>query len=134
MRCGNILAWCVVLCLSGCGGSGEDLQQTTRVEGTITLSGQPLAGGTIFLYPVQEGKHATGVIQNGKFTLSTYASQDGAIPGRHKVVVQVPEVTANGEVIPAARRPPAEYATAETTPLIVEVTEEGEPLKIEITN
>lgn len=132
----NVRAWCVLLTalwLTGCGGGGDGQLPTTKAEGTVTLNGQPLKSGTILLHPVEAGKHATGVVQDGKFSLSTYAPQDGAVIGRHKVVLQVPEVTADGDVIPAEQRPPAEYASQETTPLTVEVSADGPPLKIEIT-
>lgn len=122
-----------VLVFVGCGGASDERLPTTPVEGTVTLDGEPLSQGTISFFPVAGGKHATGVINDGKFVLATYEPQDGAVVGQHKVVVQVSAITADGTTVPAEELPPDSYASADTTPLTVEVTEDGGPMEIKLT-
>ena len=55
-------------------------------SGTVTLKGAPLASGTIQFYPT-DGHPAGGGVKDGKFTLTTYDPDDGAIPGKHSVSV-----------------------------------------------
>jgi hypothetical protein len=68
--------------LIGCNGPGVDLAD---VRGKVTVAGQPMAGITITFTP-ESGRPATGVTDaSGNFTLSTFSSGDGAVPGKHKV-------------------------------------------------
>jgi hypothetical protein len=39
----------------------------------------------------EKGRPASGTIENGKFTLSTYREGDGAVPGKNKVAVVATE-------------------------------------------
>jgi hypothetical protein len=77
---------------AGCGAGGPPT--TTPVSGVVTFDGQPLTGGTItFISMAESGKGvvsrpAVGVLgAEGKYTLSTFAPGDGAIPGDYQVVV-----------------------------------------------
>jgi hypothetical protein len=73
--------------LAGCSGSNGRYP----VEGTVTLDGQPVEGGVIVLFPVDDnpadparrGK-AYGTIQNGKFLLQ---GDRGAAPGKYRVEI-----------------------------------------------
>jgi len=73
----------------GCGSGSLD---TSPVRGTVTLDGAPYtAGGTVVFEPQTAGKMATAEIQaDGSYELSTYAANDGAVVGEHKVVVRAP--------------------------------------------
>lgn len=84
----------LVVGLSGC--SGERFQPVP-VSGTISCGGKTLVSGIVFFTPLEKdekgisGKSAGGrVSPEGKFVLSTYGNNDGAMPGRHRVV-WVPE-------------------------------------------
>jgi hypothetical protein len=81
------LAWAAS---SGCGGSDEGQVPTVRVSGTLSVDGKPVSKGTVHFIP-EKGRPATGIVQEGKFTLTTYTDGDGAIPGKNRVSVEVVE-------------------------------------------
>ncbi|NOX54416.1 MAG: carboxypeptidase regulatory-like domain-containing protein [Planctomycetes bacterium] len=73
----------------GCSG-GPDRPKTYPVTGTVTLDGKPVEGATVVFVPKEEGKGraATGVTDSdGKYSLGTFASGDGVIPGEYLVKV-----------------------------------------------
>src|SRR5438876_2881402 len=73
--------------LGACGcGSGP---KTYKVDGVVTLDGKPLAGATVAFMPqAQDGHLARGLTdQDGKFQLSTFGTNDGAVRGEYKVTV-----------------------------------------------
>jgi hypothetical protein len=75
--------------LIGCGGRG-----TTPVRGVITLEGTPVAGATVLFMPDgQDGcRPASGFTSSdGTFRLTTYQPNDGALPGKYRVVIQKTE-------------------------------------------
>jgi hypothetical protein len=82
----------VVLLLGGCGSSGEHAVAETR--GTVTYNGQPVPDVVVSFTPQATGdaktpgKSATGRTDaQGEFVLSTYEIGDGAVVGRHAVLV-----------------------------------------------
>jgi hypothetical protein len=78
---------CLLFAFSGWGGAGRPV----KVEGVVTLDGQPFVGATVMFTPATAGrgtKPASGRTDaNGAFLLTTYRSDDGALPGTYKVVV-----------------------------------------------
>jgi hypothetical protein len=75
---------------AGCGGGKS---KPVKVEGTLTLDGKPLPGAAISFVPAaMEGRPATGRSEvDGGFRLTTFATDDGALPGEYKVIVTVSE-------------------------------------------
>ena len=68
-------------------GCGRDQSRTAIVRGKITYQGKPVPSGTISFIPTA-GPTATGEIQpDGTYTLTTYKTGDGAVTGKHSVVV-----------------------------------------------
>jgi hypothetical protein len=83
------IALLALLAMSGCGGSGY---QVATVKGKVTCKGQPVKGGSITFSPKSDektpGKAAEGRLdENGEFVLSTYGKKDGAVVGKHRVVI-----------------------------------------------
>ena len=76
--------------VSGCGSSEAKpyLTATVPVKGKVIYQGKNLTGGSIIFEPEGAGREARGTIQaDGTFTLSTYAKDDGAVLGPHRVAV-----------------------------------------------
>ncbi|MEZ6057025.1 MAG: carboxypeptidase-like regulatory domain-containing protein [Planctomycetaceae bacterium] len=121
----------------GCGGGPPDekLPAVFPVEGTVTLDGTAVAGATVtFIHPETE-KNAIGrTNEKGEFKLTTFKPDDGALAGRHNIVVtqyDEPVADANG-VVPAAKNGlPKRYETIDGSQLHEEVTAAG-PNKFEI--
>lgn len=95
----------VLLGAIGCGGGGE--HGVAKAGGTVTLDGKPVPDLVVTFTPqaaagtANPGKSATGRTDAaGKFTLSTYEMEDGAIVGSHQVAVSLdgPNPTPPGKV------------------------------------
>jgi hypothetical protein len=72
----------VALAATGCG------KKTAKVEGIVTLDGQPVPGAMVIFYPDDGGPQANGLTDaDGAFRLTTFNTGDGATPGGHKVTV-----------------------------------------------
>jgi len=79
------LALALVLAFSGC-----SKKSMNKVEGKVTLDGQPLDGATVIFEPASEdGRPASGLTgSDGVFHLTTYTTGDGAVPGDYKVLIK----------------------------------------------
>jgi hypothetical protein len=128
--------------LTGCAGKGPK-----SVRGMITLEGTPVAGATVLFMPdgPDGGRPASGFTSaEGAFRLTTFKPNDGALPGKYRVVVQKTEgATSKGAAEQSAlerarakieerslqkrRQPtlPESYATFDSTPLRCSVPVEG---------
>ncbi len=70
----------------GCGGDG--LPKRVPVTGTVTHNGKAVEAATVSFHGEGAPRVASGVTDSsGKFTLTTYTANDGAIPGNHTVTV-----------------------------------------------
>ena len=77
----------LLLLTAGCGGV-EDQKPTVPVEGTVAVNGQPLVGARVAFWTEGAPKAATGITDaEGKFQLSMYSLNDGAMVGTHKITV-----------------------------------------------
>lgn len=136
--------WFVLVMLSvtaGCGGGAYP-----EVEGVITLNGKPLGNVQVQFLPDPEqdtrGPRSTGVSdKDGRFRLTTDDKRPGAVPGKHRVLVEdlqqwdgirMGRADSNKPLKPS--RLPGRYSDAAKTPLKVEVKSGGEPVKLELTN
>lgn len=77
-----------VVIVVGC-GDDTGLGKRYPVSGKITFKGEPLEKGRIDFIPndLQNGRPATGTIEDGVFRLTTLTPNDGALPGDYKVTV-----------------------------------------------
>lgn len=81
--------------VAGCGGNAEEYE-TVPVSGVVTCEGKPIANATVNFTPLADqgraagrrGRVALGMTdKDGRFKLTTYENDDGAIVGKHKVTV-----------------------------------------------
>ena len=73
----------------GCGPSSE-LPKVAPVNGTVTYNGEPVPNANISFTPedTKIGHAAMGTTNSsGKFQLTTFNTNDGAIPGKYKVAI-----------------------------------------------
>ena len=79
------------LVVVGCGGDDSGLAKRYKVSGTVKYKGAPVEHGSIAFDPTNpappEGRHASGYIENGSYTLTTATEGDGALAGEYKVVI-----------------------------------------------
>jgi hypothetical protein len=110
--------------VSGCGGSNR--MKTAIVKGQVTYKGRPVPNGTVLFIPSDQGPSATGELQkDGTYVLTTHQKGDGAVLGKHNVVIVAMEDTS--DKLPEQRNPlppsivPDRYTSAATTDLTAEV-------------
>ncbi len=110
--------------VNGC-GSNSDLPQTATASGKVMYQGKPLNIGTVTFHPEGTGNPGVGLLQqDGTFTISTYTPGDGAVLGKHSVTIDVPPPL-DGTPADEAFSVPDPYTMPDSTPLKVEITEDG---------
>lgn len=73
--------------LAGCGDSGKP----HSVSGVVLMEGQPIHGANVTFHPIegQAVRPAVGTSDAaGKFSLSTFRADDGALRGKYKVTIE----------------------------------------------
>jgi hypothetical protein len=129
-----VLGGATLLLLSGC--SGERKEGLAPVTGQITFDGEPVPSGQVFFYPAAGGRSSSGTIDQGKYVLTSFKPGDGALIGKHKVVIDgteipapppdidAPAATAIPVFTPPKRILPAQYYDRAETPLEADVKDE----------
>jgi hypothetical protein len=139
MHSGTVRRWAALFGVLGvfAAGCGDDRQKTAAVSGKITYNGRPVPNGTVTFIPDPAGPPATGEIQpDGTYTLTTYVKGDGAVPGRHKVVVVAMDDAAGK--LPEERKPlpppivPAKYTSPATSTLTADVKAEDNTINFDL--
>lgn len=127
----------MLLLLAGCGGNiGEP---TYSAGGTVRLpDGSPLSAGWVSFRSMDNSRplNARGEIDaEGNFELSTFELGDGAVAGRHQVVVAAPTRSDRGES-PDGPPTPApldtKFSSYETSGLEFVVTEDASQNRFQI--
>jgi len=126
----SLLVACAGALAAGCGG--VDLPDRARVQGLVTIDGQPVTTGEITFMPDEArgttGPSATGTIDaTGRYRLTTDhqgRGGDGAIVGFHQVRIVARELGEPGS--PSQSLIPAKYGDFKTSGLSAEVKSDGE--------
>jgi hypothetical protein len=126
-RC-TCLSLLVVVAL-GCGKSGPTI---ARVSGTVTRHGQPVSRIEVNFDP-ENGRPSVGRTDaDGNYTMEYDRERKGALVGTHKVWVKFvqrnPLDEANQEMSSILQK----YGDRKTTPLTVEVKEDGQVIPLEL--
>lgn len=103
--------------VAGCGEDGH--QKTYPVTGRVLLDGQPVAGATVVLHPVDKTNFKRDERPQGRtddagnFTLFTYVPGDGAPAGQYKAAIAVlaTEAESGSDQVKRSKGPavPAKY-------------------------
>ena len=127
----------VAVASAGCSGGGP--AETYRVSGTVKLaSGQPLSGGQILFRPIAESPYVArgDILEDGSFELTTFQPRDGAIAGKHRVMItpEVPEELQENAQAMLRWKPQVDvrYQSTRTSPLEYVVADDGTPNRFEI--
>jgi hypothetical protein len=131
----------VVLLLAAATGCGDRLPG--RVNGTVTLDGQPLGTGLVTFHPAGAGALAYGVIDAGGQYVVQTGSKGGLEPGDYVVTVAANASPASPPA-PMGNRQYAEpilplitpllYAKKERTPLRASVTTGSQTIDFELSS
>lgn len=83
-----------VVAPSGCSGAKDNRPARVPVSGQVLHKGQPVEGATVIFEPVGSTPAATGQTDAaGRFQLTTFDPNDGAVAGEYQVAVQKIQVT-----------------------------------------
>ncbi len=67
---------------------GSDRPTTYSVTGTVTQAGAPLEGASVVFVATGDGQAASGTTDaSGKYSLSTFGGDDGAVAGQYGVKI-----------------------------------------------
>jgi hypothetical protein len=117
---------CLILANSGC----DNRPSRVPVSGIVLIDGQPLTRGNIKFVPV-DGRPSAGAIgQDGRFTLTCYDGNDGAIPGIHRVQIAANRIISDSKIEWFA---PRTYADFRTSGLELQIDQPTDNLKIDLT-
>jgi hypothetical protein len=72
-------------------GCGDGRPTRVPVSGQVLIDGKPLTYGTIQFMPVGSRASQGVVDNNGRFTLTCFGGEDGAVPGQHAVAIRAGE-------------------------------------------
>lgn len=72
-------------------GCGDGRPSRVPVSGQVLIDEKPLTYGTIQFVPKGARASQGMVDQNGRFTLTCFGDEDGAVPGQHAVAVRAGE-------------------------------------------
>lgn len=87
IRTHSIITLIALSVLAGCGGAA-DRPDLVPVKGTVLLNGQPVSGATVTFSNEKAPRSAQGVTDaEGKFQLTSYDTNDGAIEGEHSITI-----------------------------------------------
>ena len=127
-RCLHVVAISLLLAFAGC---SERRPPRVPVSGIVLIDGQPLSRGNIKFVP-EHGRPSAGKIgEDGKFTLTCYDGNDGALPGSHRVQVSANRGISDSKIEWYA---PRKYADFRTSDIKVEITEPVDNLRIELSS
>ncbi|MEA3341866.1 MAG: hypothetical protein U9R15_18030 [Chloroflexota bacterium] len=114
-------------------GCGESLPETVEIHGKVTWEGKPLNNGTVIFESVGDGpdaplRPAKGYLNSdGTYRLSTFRTNDGAMPGQYAVLIHAftsaPSIEAMGP--PPKSAIPASYGRSDTSGLSAIVPADG---------
>lgn len=114
-----------VAAVAGCSGGGEGTAPTAKTAGVVTYKGTPVPNVSVTFTPAS-GRPANGVTDaTGKFTLTTFNTGDGAVPGTHQVSITTTgeePMPGTPEAAAAAKAPfPARYRNPQESGLTADV-------------
>ena len=122
------LALLCLLCASA-SGCNDGRPRRMPVSGQVLIDGEPLTAGNIRVVPA-DARAATGTIgPDGKFTLTTFAPDDGCVPGTHPVLITAFETINAGAIRWIA---PPKYRDLDSSELSVTIEKATDDLVLEL--
>ena len=110
-------------------GCGDGRPTRVPVSGTVTIDGEPLKQGYLRFVPPNDRPSSGEIDEQGRFTLTCFDEEDGAVLGTHKVAVIANETL---DEVTMKWHAPQHYADYTTSGLEVEITGPTDDLLIEL--
>jgi hypothetical protein len=88
----------LVFPLAGCSGSGKGRPKVVPVSGVVKFRGKPIANADVTFSTEGAPRFATGKTDaEGKYSLTTFDTNDGAVPGKQSVTVTMTTTATGGK-------------------------------------
>jgi hypothetical protein len=110
-------------------GCGDGRPARFPVSGTVLIDGKPLDYGFIRLLPEGARPATSDISPDGRFTLKTFETGDGVVPGTHPVVVLGAEVLSSTQ---QRWHAPKKYADPNTSGLTATIDGPTDSLVIKL--
>ena len=125
----SILAASVLLVVVALVSNGDDeLDKRYTVSGTITYQGKPLPKGIIaFVTNNPDGRGASGMIEDGKYQMTTQNTNDGAFPDTYLVTIN--DIVIDRAVVEAESKKLAAMDNFELQPGMIDPAEQAKALR-----
>jgi hypothetical protein len=112
----------------GCGGS--DRPTTIETSGIVTYKGAPVEGAQV-MFTSPAARPATAMTDaEGRFELTTFATGDGAVEGKHRVTItkteRVSGADPNNPYADTRHMLPTKYSNPAKSPLSATIVDGGE--------
>jgi len=108
----------------------DDRPYRVPVSGIVRIDGKPLTSGTILFIP-EDGAHASiGAISDmGRFTLTCFDGNDGAVPGSHRMEIAPSQAPEEGD---PPWTVPQKYTNCETSGLTAVISGRTDDLLVNL--
>jgi hypothetical protein len=118
---------CLLLHALGCGDG-----RPTRVplSGRVLIDGKPLETGFIQVFPKGSRSASAKIAPDGRFTLTTFDTNDGCVAGKHRVAV-LPQKVINENATKWFA--PKKYVDPDTSGLTLDVDGPRDDVEIHLT-
>lgn len=114
-----------------CVGCGDSRPRIVPVSGQVLIDGKPLTHGYV-RFAAKGNRPSMGRIgTDGRFTLTCYEANDGAIVGNHRVAIMSQEPVNGSDQV--KWHAPRKYASYSTSGITQEITEPTDSLSINLT-
>jgi hypothetical protein len=125
-RAGQLLLWALLLPLLGC---SDGRPTRVPVSGRVLIDGKPLTLGSVMFVPKGDRPSSGTIDKDGRFTLTCFDKEDGAVVGTHRIAISAVE-----QVGPGAQKwhAPKKYVDYSKSGLTAEVTGPTNDVLIEL--
>lgn len=121
MVCRTISILVLTAIVAGIAGCGDGRPPRVPVSGQVLIDDKPLSYGTIQFIPTGARLSQGLLDRDGRFTLTCFGDNDGAVTGRHAVTVRAGEPIGPNQIRWHA---PKKYTDPRTSGLIQEISGE----------
>lgn len=122
--------WFLVLVLAAVSGCGDGHPKRVPVAGRVLIDGKPLTRGDL-QFNSKTGRPSIGKLdKDGRFSLSCYGQNDGALLGEHQIAIMAAEPVSESKTRWFA---PKKYADPHTSGIVEQIDAPTDNLTINIT-
>jgi hypothetical protein len=125
----SMVAYLFVLLCASAIGCGDGRPMRVPISGQVLIDGKPLAYGFVEFIPDNARASMGKLDKQGKFSLTCFELNDGAVVGTNRIAVTAREPIGGNKVRWYA---PKKYADKKTSGLVEEISEANDSLELRL--